>query len=84
MGAVVRSSGGGRKRNLPSGQKSKLPRSAPPEELMSDIANRIWKTQSNILIEPGVFDLEDAPLHLAYCNAFHLMIAAEKVIAEGG
>ncbi|HAW6626047.1 TPA: phage terminase small subunit P27 family [Salmonella enterica subsp. enterica serovar Enteritidis] len=84
MGAVVRSSGGGRKRNLPSGQKSKLTRIAPPEELMSDIAIRIWKTQSKILIERGVFDLEDAPLLLAYCNAFHLMIEAEKVIAEEG
>ncbi|EAY8174286.1 phage terminase small subunit P27 family, partial [Salmonella enterica] len=32
MGTAVRSSGGGRKRNLPSGQKSKLTRIAPPEE----------------------------------------------------
>ncbi|EOX8446334.1 phage terminase small subunit P27 family [Salmonella enterica] len=84
MGTVVRSSGGGRKRNLTSGQKSKLTRIAPPEELMSDIAIRIWKTQSKILIERGVFDLEDAPLLLAYCNAFHLMIEAEKVIAKDG
>ena len=84
MGTAVRSSGGGRKRNLPSNLKSKLTRIAPPDELMSDIAIRIWKTQSKILIERGVFDLEDAPLLLAYCNAFHLMVEAEKVIAKDG
>jgi hypothetical protein len=54
MGTAVRSSGGGRKRNLPSNLKSKLTRITPPDELMSDIAIRIWKTQSKILIERGV------------------------------
>ncbi|MCL0510754.1 phage terminase small subunit P27 family, partial [Klebsiella pneumoniae] len=29
----------------------------------------MWKTQSKILIDRGVFELEDAPLLLAYCNA---------------
>ncbi|WP_230492920.1 phage terminase small subunit P27 family [Martelella alba] len=48
---------------------------------MSDIAIKIWKTQSKILIERGTFELEDAPLLLAYCNSFHLMIVAEQVIA---
>ncbi len=38
----------------------------------------MWKTQSKILIDRGVFELEDAPLLLAYCNAFHLMLEAEK------
>ncbi|EDL8431874.1 phage terminase small subunit P27 family [Salmonella enterica subsp. diarizonae] len=84
MGSVVRSSGGGRKRNLPTGQTSKLTRIAPPPELMGDVAIRLWKTQSKILIERGVFEVEDAPILLAYCNAFHLMIEAEKVIAKEG
>lgn len=84
MGNVVRSSGGGRKPNLPANQKSKLTRISPPAELMGDIAIRLWKTQSKILIERGVFELEDAPILLAYCNAFHLMIEAETVIAKDG
>ena len=84
MGSAVRSSGGGRKRNLPTGQTSKLTRIAPPPELMGDVAIRLWKTQSKILIERGVFEVEDAPILLAYCNAFHLMIEAEKVIAKEG
>lgn len=84
MGSVIRSSGGGRKHNLPAGQKSKLTRIAPPPELMGDAAVRMWKTQSKILIERGVFELEDAPLLLAYCNAFHLMLKAEKTISEDG
>jgi P27 family predicted phage terminase small subunit len=43
----------------------------------------MWKTQSKILIDRGVFELEDAPLLLAYCNAFHLMLEAEKLLASG-
>jgi len=84
MGSVVRSSGGGRKPNLSGGQKSKLTRIAPPAELMGDVAIRLWKIQSKILIERGVFELEDAPLLMAYCNAFHLMTEAEKMIAKDG
>ena len=71
MAGGIRSSGGGRKPILPAGQKSKLTRIAPPAELMGEAAIRMWKTQSKILIERGVFELEDAPLLLAYCNAFH-------------
>lgn len=82
MGAAVRSSGGGRKRNLPAGQTSKLTRIAPPDELMSEVAVKLWKTQSKILIERGLFELEDAPILLAYCNAFHLMLEAEKLLAK--
>lgn len=84
MGGVVRSSGGGRKPILPGGQKSKLTRIAPPAELMGDTAIRLWKTQSKILIDRGIFELEDAPILMAYCNAFHLMIEAETVIAKDG
>ncbi|HFK4067422.1 phage terminase small subunit P27 family [Citrobacter freundii] len=82
MGVAVRSSGGGRKPNLPTGQKSKLTRIAPPSELMSEAAVRMWKTQSKILIERGVFELEDAPILMAYCNAFHLMLEAEKLLTK--
>lgn len=82
MGVTVRSSGGGRKPNLPTGQKSKLTRIAPPSELMSEAAVRMWKTQSKILIERGVFELEDAPILMAYCNAFHLMLEAEKLLTK--
>ncbi|WET16708.1 hypothetical protein P2W49_09790 [Yersinia intermedia] len=49
---------------------------------MSETAIGLWKTQSKILIERGTFELEDAPLLLAYCNSFHLMITAEKVITK--
>ncbi|HEY3984640.1 phage terminase small subunit P27 family [Cedecea sp.] len=84
MGGIVRSSGGGRKPHLPAGQKSKMARIAPPPELMGDVAIKLWKTQSKILIDRGIFELEDAPILMAYCNAFHLMIEAEKVIAKDG
>ncbi|WP_391528497.1 phage terminase small subunit P27 family [Photorhabdus akhurstii] len=82
MGTAIRASGGGRKQNLPAKNKSSLTRIAPPAELMGDSAIRLWKTQSKILIERGTFELEDAPLLVAYCNAFHLMIVAEKVITD--
>ncbi|MBK4723916.1 MULTISPECIES: P27 family phage terminase small subunit [Erwiniaceae] len=82
MATAMRAAGGGRKQNLPAKNKSSLTRIAPPEELLSDTAIRLWKTQSKILIARGTFELEDAPLLLAYCNTFHLMITAEKVITK--
>ncbi|EJS96276.1 MULTISPECIES: phage terminase small subunit P27 family [Pectobacterium] len=82
MGTSIRASGGGRKQKVGTKNKSSLTRIAPPPELMSDTAIRMWKTQSKILIERGTFELEDAPLLLAYCNSFHLMITAEKVITK--
>lgn len=82
--ANVRASGGGRKANLPANQKSSITRIAPPEELLSDVAVKVWKTQSKILIGRGVFEPEDAPILLAYCNAFHLMIEADAMIAKEG
>ncbi|AKJ41544.1 P27 family phage terminase small subunit [Pragia fontium] len=81
MATALRASGGGRKSNLPKNNKSSITRIAPPPELMSETAISLWKTQSKILIQRGTFELEDAPLLLAYCNSFHLMIVAEKVIA---
>ncbi|MDC9623660.1 phage terminase small subunit P27 family [Xenorhabdus sp. XENO-7] len=80
MGNAIRASGGGRKQNLPAKKKSSMNRIAPPPELMGDAAVRLWKTQSKILIERGTFELEDAPLLVAYCNAFELMLRAERVI----
>ena len=82
MGTAMRAAGGGRKQNLPTKNKSSLTRIAPPKELLSETAIGLWKTQSKILIERGTFELEDAPLLLAYCNSFHLMITAEKVITK--
>ena len=38
MAGGIRSSGGGRKPTLPTGQKSKLTRIAPPAELMGEAA----------------------------------------------
>ncbi|RTY53649.1 phage terminase small subunit P27 family [Pantoea sp. YU22] len=82
--AAVRASGGGRKRNSTGTIKSTLTRIAPPPGLMSDVAVSLWKSQSKILIERDLFQPEDAPLLLAYCNAFHLMIEADKVILQDG
>ncbi|CNE82731.1 Phage terminase%2C small subunit [Yersinia bercovieri] len=82
MGTAMRAAGGGRKQNSPTKNKSSLTRIAPPKELLSETAIGLWKTQSKILIERGTFELEDAPLLLAYCNSFHLMITAEKVITK--
>jgi P27 family predicted phage terminase small subunit len=50
---------------------------------MGETAVRLWKPEQ-ILIDRGVFELEDAPVLLAYCNAFHLMLEAERVIAKDG
>lgn len=86
--APVRASGGGRKSKTTTQHKSSLTRIAPPDELVNDSAVRIWKTQSKILIERGTFELEDAPLLVAYCNSFAMMLEAEKKImdfeADGG
>lgn len=83
MAAGIRASGGGRKRNLPAkNAKSSISRIAPPEELMGDSAKSLWKIQSKVLIERGTFEIEDAPLLVAYCNAFELMLMAEKMILK--
>lgn len=82
--APVRASGGGRKRKASGQQKSSMTRIAPPPELIDDVAARIWKTQSKILIERGTFELEDAPLLIAYCNAFAYMLQADADIAANG
>ncbi|MTC40965.1 MULTISPECIES: phage terminase small subunit P27 family [Providencia] len=83
MATGIRASGGGRHKNLPAKNgKSSITRIAPPDELMGDAAIKLWKTQSKILIERGTFELEDAPLLVAYCNAFQLMLTAEQVILK--
>ncbi|MGG4610668.1 phage terminase small subunit P27 family [Providencia sp. Me31A] len=83
MATGIRASGGGRRKNLPAKSgKSSITRIAPPDELMGDAAIKLWKTQSKILIERGTFELEDAPLLVAYCNAFQLMLTAEQVILK--
>lgn len=80
--APVRASGGGRKSKTTLQHKSTLTRIAPPDELVNETAIRIWKSQSKILIERGTFELEDAPLLVAYCNSFALMLEAEKKIMD--
>lgn len=82
--APVRASGGGRKRKTHTEHKSSLTRISPPDELIDDIAVRVWKTQSKILIERGTFELEDAPLLIAYCNSFAYMLQAEERIGSEG
>jgi|TARA_R100001443_G_scaffold117454_1_gene143089 P27 family predicted phage terminase small subunit len=82
--APVRASGGGRKRKSVGTQKSSITRINPPEELMGDAARRIWKQQSKVLIDRGTFEVEDAPLLQAYCNAWQLMLDAEIRIANEG
>ncbi|CAG9423126.1 TPA: phage terminase small subunit P27 family [Providencia alcalifaciens] len=83
MATGIRASGGGRRKNLPTKSgKSSITRIAPPDELMGDAAIKLWKTQSKILIDRGTFELEDAPLLVAYCNAFQLMLTAEQVILK--
>ena len=82
--APVRASGAGRKRKTQTEHKSSLTRISPPEELIDQTAVRLWKTQSKILIERGTFELEDAPLLVAYCNSFAYMLQAEQEIAAQG
>lgn len=80
--APVRASGAGRKRKTNTERKSSLTRIAPPDELMDVQAVRLWKTQSKVLIDRGTFEIEDAPLLVAYCNSFSLMLKAEMKIAD--
>lgn len=82
--APVRASGGGRKRKSLGTQKSSITRINPPDDLMGEAARRIWKQQSKVLIERGVFEIEDAPLLQAYCNSWQLMLDAEVRIAQEG
>lgn len=82
--APVRASGAGRKRKSSTQHKSSLTRISPPDDLVDEVAIRIWKTQSKILIERGTFELEDAPLLIAYCNSFAYMLQAEQQIAVDG
>lgn len=82
--APVRASGGGRKRKTTTQHQSSLTRIAPPDDLIDATAVRIWKTQSRILIQRGTFELEDAPLLIAYCNSFAYMLQAEQEIATQG
>jgi len=82
--APVRASGGGRKRKSSGIQKSSFTRINPPEELMGEAARRIWKQQSRVLIDRGTFEVEDAPLLQAYCNAWQMMLDAEVRIAKEG
>ncbi|NWN92286.1 phage terminase small subunit P27 family [Marinobacter adhaerens] len=80
--AAVRASGGGRKRKTSDKHKSSLTRINPPDELIDQVAVRVWKTQSKVLIERGTFEIEDAPLLVAYCNSFALMLQAEAMITD--
>lgn len=82
--APVRATGGGRKRKQTGSRKSSLTRISPPVELIDDNATAAWKTQSKVLIERGMFEVEDAPLLVAYCNAFAYMIQADEEIGAQG
>lgn len=82
--APVRASGGGRKRKTTTQHKSSLTRINPPAELVGPHAVNMWKQQSKILIERGTFEVEDAPLLQAYCNAFQRMLEADiRINTEG-
>ncbi|WP_246007512.1 phage terminase small subunit P27 family [Halomonas nitroreducens] len=56
----------------------------PPPELIDETAVRVWKTQSRVLIDRGTFEVEDAPLLIAYCNSFAYMLQAEASITQHG
>ena len=84
MNAPVRSSGGGRKPTPKTGQKSSISRIAPPDELHDEYAVSMWKQQSKILISRGLFEPEDGSILMAYCNAFSLMVKADKRVLDEG
>ena len=82
--APVRASGGGRKRKTTAQHKSSLTRINPPDELVGPYAVQMWKQQSKVLIERGTFEIEDAPLLQAYCNAYQRMLDADiEINAQG-
>ena len=79
---AVRAAGGGRKNQTKGTQKSSITRINPPDQLRDEIAIKIWKQQSSTLIKRGCFEPEDAPILLAYCNAFSLMVVADEMITK--
>lgn len=83
---VPRAAGGGRKSKdaLVGVGDADLKRLAPPKTLIDQVAIDMWKTQSAQMIKRGTLALEFAPLLLNYCNAFSLLLKAEKLIAEEG
>lgn len=80
--AGKRAAGGGRRGNLPANTRSSISRIAPPPELVSEAARSMWRAQSKRLIERGIFEIEDGPLLLAYCNAFHWMLIADEQLLK--
>lgn len=82
MNAPVRAAGAGRRKKQSSGQTSSITRIAPPEQLRDELAIKMWKQQSQILIKRGCLEPEDGPILMAYCNAFSLMIDADEMIGR--
>lgn len=84
MNAPVRAAGAGRKNKQRTQASSSITRIAPPDQLRDELAVKMWKQQSNILIKRGCLEPEDAPILMAYCNAFSLMIEADEMISRDG
>lgn len=87
LGKIVsRAAGGGRKSNdsLSGIGDPTLTRINPPDELRDVNAITIWKVQCKKLIEAGMMAVEFIPLLLSYCNAYSLMIQADKMIGDDG
>lgn len=84
--SAVRASGGGRKSNdaLSSVGDPSLTRVNPPPECRDDNAKQIWKSQSKLMIERGTLSREDFPMLLSYCNAFSMMLEADRDITKEG
>jgi len=83
---MARASGGGRKagKNLLAPLANALTEIPPPDELIDHNAISVWHTQSRVLIERKLLTIDQAPVLLAYCNSFALMLQADAIIQKEG
>lgn len=83
---MARASGGGRKpgKDLLAPLADALTEIPPPDELLDDNARAVWHTQSRVLIERKLLTIDQAPILLAYCNSFALMLKADLIIQREG
>jgi len=83
---MARAAGAGQKKQGPMTAPSNevLDEITPPPQLRDDHAVNIWATQSQVLLKRQILTVAYAPMLLAYCNSFSLMLEADKAINKNG
>lgn len=79
---TIRASGAGRKKNVVQLSKKRAVNVSPPYELLSAIAEEMWRKQAKVLTERGTFEPAHYPMLVLYCNAWHYIIMADKSVTD--